>query len=198
MVSEMHTDLTSPESCFCASTAELCLAELRAFRTLSPTPFTITAAMETLYDTSLPTPTSSDLHNAFIPLSVFNMFTLISVLYTSVFFYETNLSSLLPPSAATPLLTGLRRWKDLWPSPARDQELANMADWEVDAAHSWRRIGFIKHAPEYWFLTHLIVEDMVKGGPRRRVRNRMARRDGEGIRELHEIIAEFQRGRGAG
>lgn len=195
-VTEMHIDLTSPETCFCAATAESCLLALQAFRATSTNPFTIASAVETLFDTSIPSPASTYLHNAFIPLSVFNMFTLISVVYTSVFSYETNLSSLLPASSAAPLLTGLARWIELWPSPARDRELVNMENLEVNAAHSWRRIGFIKYAPEYWYLTQLIVEDLVNGGVRCRRRNRMARRNGEGIKELSEIIAEFQRVRG--
>lgn len=52
---------------------------------------------------------------------------------------------------------GLQNWGSLWPSPARDEELSSSL---TDPAPNGKRVGFMRHAPEYWFLTYSILNRM--------------------------------------
>jgi hypothetical protein len=90
------------------------------------------------------------------------MFTMISALYVLTFSLEKSLPHTIGAAETTSIQTGLQHWKELWPSTARDAELTGMAHQSSSALHIWKRVGFIRHAPEYWLLTHLILDQMLK------------------------------------
>ena len=50
---------------------------------------------------------------------------------------------------------GLERWRELWPSPERDEELASM---QTFFDHGEPAVGFMRYAPEYWLFTRLTLE----------------------------------------
>ena len=95
-------------------------------------------------------------------LSVLNMFTMISALYILTFSLEMSLPYTIRAAETMSIQTGLQHWKELWPSTTRDTELIEMTHQNSSAIHSWKRVGFIRHAPEYWLLTHLILDQMLK------------------------------------
>lgn len=120
----------------------------------------ISTAVEALCDPKAITP--GTLQQAFVHLSVLNMFTMISALYMLTFSLETSLPYTIRAAETMSVQTGLQHWKELWPSTTRDAELTGMAYQNSSALHSWKRVGFIRHAPEYWLLTHLILDRMLK------------------------------------
>jgi hypothetical protein len=163
LVNELNVDLSSPESCFQAESAEECFVALRQWRsTQRDNNLTISSAVRVIC--SQP---HSDTERLFVNLSVLNMFTIVSgmpfllalatplivlALYTLTF-HAVNSPLLI--SDCTQIKTGLQNWSRLWPSPCRDAELAHaQADTTIDR---WKGVGFMRHAPEYWLLTQMIV-----------------------------------------
>jgi hypothetical protein len=90
------------------------------------------------------------------------MFTLISALYAETHRLQNSLVQQQPRDS--PLAVALQQWKDLWPSRSRDEELAGLKQSEY-TTHA-PPVGFIRHAPEYWLFTHLVLE---RGVEQRRV-----------------------------
>ncbi|OAL52555.1 hypothetical protein IQ07DRAFT_376207 [Pyrenochaeta sp. DS3sAY3a] len=193
-LSETSIDLTTPESCFQASSPASCLPLLRDWRSVCsstcsststststlPTAvgaLTMLRVLESLYTT--PPHAEHSLTPVFAQMSVLNMFTLISAIYSQTFVLETALSSLSSPfpssfttTSTSPvtahLSAALSHWAHLWPSPTRDAELARLGNGVgLDAAMArdyWRRVGFVRHAPEYWLLTRCVVDRLGRGG----------------------------------
>lgn len=87
------------------------------------------------------------------------------------------------------LRKGLQHWKYLWPSQARDMELAkNFADSDPNR---WKTLGFIRHAPEYWLLTSLVL-DRVQGRYPQPARDDLPIYDDTDMIQMNGLIAEFK------
>lgn len=204
MLSQMTVELTSAEVCFQATSMEDCFVALRTWRCAMGSAlhkYTINTVVEALYDPR--TRTSSALQQAFSQMSVLNMFTIISAIYSQIFTLELALMPTALPSAILPLETALQQWKELWPSANRDAELADMA-LQQSGADDWRRVGFIRHAPEYWLLAHLIVQRIRKGERVNQSTPWVAKVelsktvlpmqcDDDDMTEAHALISDFQR-----
>jgi hypothetical protein len=61
---------------------------------------------------------------------------------------------------------GLDRWRELWPSPSRDEELVSM---HISIDHGEPAVGFMRYAPEYWLFTRLIVQRLRNAGSAERL-----------------------------
>ncbi|KAF2029814.1 hypothetical protein EK21DRAFT_17520, partial [Setomelanomma holmii] len=154
---EMTNDLCSPEACFSATTAEECFVILKTWRSAFRPPanrLTLTRAVEALCEPA--TSQNSAYRQAFDQLSVLNMFTIISALYAQTFHLELSLAKTPVSVEESAMSVALRQWKELWPSPQRDAELAGLNSGEPGHSVS-HGVGFYRHAPEYWLLTHLIL-----------------------------------------
>lgn len=163
-LSEMANDLASPENCFSATTAEECFVILKTWRSAFRPPaddLTLSHAVEALCEPQ--TSKTSEFRQAFEALSVLNMFTIISALYAQTFHLELSLAKSAISVEESALSIALRQWKELWPSASRDAEIAGLTVGEPTNPHS-HGIGFMKHAPEYWLLTQLILERRLKQG----------------------------------
>ncbi|KAK0387434.1 hypothetical protein NLU13_5746 [Sarocladium strictum] len=156
VLTELVMDLASPEDCFQAESAEECFVNLKTWREVlghesSPT---VASTIAALCTRSL----SPEDSRAFSKMSVLNMFTIISGLYTMSFNLQT---SLIYNEEITRIQAGLDKWSELWPSPSRDRELVGMHTF-VD--HGEPAVGFMRYAPEYWLLARLIVQRIRSAG----------------------------------
>jgi hypothetical protein len=155
--SELVIELASPESCFWAPTKEECFVELKTWRSksgLGNQRLTIRSAVEALSDPSIMM-TGSTLQT-FSHLSVLNMFTLVHALYLQVYHIQT--SGVRASNTTNYVKIALKQWKNLWSSYSRDAELIDVVHKESQISTAWQTIGFVKHAPEYWLLIHLLLQ----------------------------------------
>jgi hypothetical protein len=190
-LSEMTNDLASPEACFSATTAEECFVILKTWRGAFRPPadrLTLSRAVEALCEPE--TSKRCEFRHAFEALSVLDMFTIISALYAQTFHLELSLAKSAVSVEESALSIALQQWKELWPSASRDAEITGLTGGESANPHS-HGIGFMRHAPEYWLLTHLILERRLKQGApaSRAIMN--SQLDGEMI-PIQVLIAELQ------
>ncbi|KAL6705436.1 hypothetical protein ACN47E_006701 [Coniothyrium glycines] len=166
VLSELAIEMSSPELCFRAGSKEECFIELKTWRSklsnynISPT---ILSVVEALSDDSLTS--GVDMRTILTHLSILNMFTIVHALYLQVFRLQTSGSRALNEIEIRSIATALRNWKESWPSPCRDEELSEFTHKNNDGPTSWQRVGFIKHAPEYWLLTQLTLEKLKRRSP---------------------------------
>ncbi|KAF2181346.1 hypothetical protein K469DRAFT_262032 [Zopfia rhizophila CBS 207.26] len=183
---ELAADLITPETCYQAESAEECFVALKAWReALRPVEnMTISSAVQRICCAE----TTPDIERAFSRLSVLNMFTIVSALYAMTFRVET---SLFDKGEGALIQTGLRHWRKLWPSPYRDDELAKMG---LDADRTrWKRVGFMRYAPEFWLLTHLVLDrTRSKESEGARANNVDVECEDMDMAELDALITEFQ------
>lgn len=205
MLSQMVVELTSAEACFQATSAEECFIALKTWRSAMGSglsKYTITSTVEALYDPL--TSSTSALQQAFAHMSVLNMFTLISAIYSQIFTLNLTVTSTARLAAISPIETALKQWKELWLSESRDAELADLECQQSKIFHGWRCVGFIRHAPEYWLFTHLIVQKILTGERVNRSTPCVATIEGgkaavsvecedDEMIEAHALISDFQR-----
>ena len=176
-VSELAFDLSTPEACFAAESAEDCFAALKAWRdTLLPQKnISLSRAVAMI---------CSENNNVAVErmvsrLSVLSMFTLISSKPTACYpeisinlpkrimhllidcaalykLAQQLVDSLVGFAVSPALKLGLRNWCRLWPSEFRDFELLDMT--EASSGQWFQRIGFQRYAPEYWMYTYFTIE----------------------------------------
>ncbi|KAH7074301.1 hypothetical protein FB567DRAFT_193221 [Paraphoma chrysanthemicola] len=190
-VLEMTSDLASPDTCFSATTAEECFVFLKTWRSAFQPPannLTLSGAVEALCEPQ--TSKTSEFRRAFEALSVLDMFTIVSALFSQVFHLELSLAKSAASVEESALSIALRQWRDLWPSANRDAELAGLTVGEAANPHP-HGIGFIKHAPEYWLLTHLILERRLKQGEPIGKRLSVSYVDGEKT-EIKALLPDLQ------
>lgn len=201
-LSELVMEMSSPEACFQASSKEECFIELKAWRSrmgvdATNKNLTILNAVNVLHDSAImATPT---MRRTFSHLSVLNMFTIIHALYLQVYRFETSAIASLGPAETAPITNALWHWQDLWPSQARDAELADLAGKENGVSTMWQRSGFIKYAPEYWLAAHLTLERILKHNTAAAVQVSGSILDGEDgdMVEVQRLIAGVRDGSAA-
>lgn len=162
-LSELVMELPSPESCFQAQSREECFLELRNWTTRYDLPgssFTIRTAVEILSDPERMK--NNGAHQQFSQLSVLSMFTIVHVLYAIVHCMQSLGLQSRDAIMLSPIAIALQQWGRLWPSWSRDVEIFELALKARNSSTVWQSIGFIKHAPEYWLLTRLLLSQLAK------------------------------------
>jgi hypothetical protein len=152
-LSELVIEMSSPESCFQASSKEECFIELKTWRKrvgVDATNLTILSAVNALCNDAIMAKPS--MHRAFAHMSVLNMFTIIHALYLQVYGLETCAITVPDLVRMAPITIGLRNWQQSWPSETRDAELVDLLGKESNLSTMWQRIGFMRYAPEYWLI----------------------------------------------
>ncbi|CAN9263548.1 unnamed protein product [Alternaria alternata] len=162
-LSELVMEMSSPESCFQASSKEECFIELKVWRKrmgIDATNMNVLSAVIALCDNAIMrTPA---MRHTFAHLSVLNMFTIVHALYLQV--YSLANSSMTAPDTTrmTSVENALRNWQQSWPSHTRDMELVDLLGKDSDLSTMWQRIGFMRYAPEYWLIAYSTVKKMYK------------------------------------
>ncbi|KAK3935642.1 hypothetical protein QBC46DRAFT_271313 [Diplogelasinospora grovesii] len=157
VIKEMKMHMASPEACFQATTAKQCIEEIH--RWMSPSsPFCSILLREAIEDVCSDT-MGPDLQDRFSQLGPLNLFAIVSAFHYMIFQHQ-NLFGV--EGQLVPIRTGLRNWiaiweqyVDLWSS----SPLHGMAhDDRLAPEMMWKRVGFIRHSPEYWLLGRLLTD----------------------------------------
>ncbi|KAH8642315.1 hypothetical protein IG631_05257 [Alternaria alternata] len=156
-------EMSSPESCFQASSKEECFIELKAWRERmgsDATKMNVLSAVIALCDNAIMT--TPAMRRTFAQLSVLNMFTIVHALYLQVYSLENSAMTAPDTTGMTSVENALRNWQQSWPSNTRDMELVDLLGKESDLSTMWQRIGFMRYAPEYWLIAYSTVKRMYK------------------------------------
>lgn len=158
-LSEMVIEMSSPETCFQASSRGECFVELEGWRRsmgTDATNLTILSAVNLLCDDAIMA--ISTIRRAFAHLTVLNMFTIVHALYLQVHSIEASAIPRLDATRAASITNALRNWQQSWPSRSRDAELMDLLGKESDLSKMWQRLGFMRYAPEYWLIAYLTLK----------------------------------------
>lgn len=164
-IREMDMGLACPESCFQATTAEDCFKALQ--RETSKPSFSATqklrfaTAFELLYQHPLPHETTTLLAD----LGPLNLFAMTSTLHSLVFHHQNTFSG---HNSIQCVQDALQGWRHVWQiytthfsHDDRHMPLPPPRNGEsIPPQDMWRRLGFMRHAEEYWLLAKLIVDSL--------------------------------------
>lgn len=156
-------EMSSPESCFQASSKEECFNELKAWREridIDAANLNVLSAVLALCDNAIMT--TPAMRRAFAHLSVLNMFTIVHALYLQVYSLENSAMTAPDTTRMISVENALRNWQRSWPSHTRDMELVDLLGKESDLSTMWQRIGFMRYAPEYWLIAYSTVKKIYK------------------------------------
>ncbi|KAH8721710.1 hypothetical protein BGZ61DRAFT_571798 [Ilyonectria robusta] len=149
MLSELNIDLTCPDACFEANSAEECFILLYDSKPngADHPSLNISTTLELLCRTDC-----DDLESL-KHLSILNMFTIVTALHYLIFHFQATLADL---SQATPAEVGLSKWISLWHQGAclPEMELRRFPSCE----DMWKRVGFMQFAPEYYLLSRIMLD----------------------------------------
>ncbi|EXJ57776.1 uncharacterized protein A1O5_12334 [Cladophialophora psammophila CBS 110553] len=167
VIREMRMNAACSEACFQAMTAEECFRTLRhqavhqhqndSLVRSPPVSNNFTSAFELLYRTDL----DDTLSAALADLGPLNLFAMTSALHSLIFHHQSSFSC---QGSLDPIHNALQSWRKLWHVYlyrfARDSHHSTVkCDMEVLAPDDmWRRVGFMRHANEYWYLANLMVQ----------------------------------------
>ena len=165
VIREMRMNTARPEICFQAMNAEECFSTLHQENqnnSMWPTvALEFVSAFEMLYHAHLDDATS----HALADLGPLNLFAMTSALHSLIFHHQNSFSchgSLDVIQQAH--LTWEKVWKLYKTGFSQDRRHSPVASSMCDLApvDMWKRVGFSRHASEYWFLGKLMVERLLK------------------------------------
>lgn len=163
VIKEMKMSPACPEVCFQAATAEECLKALQLESTNHPSRRDqapqFSKAFELLYQNPIDETTTMMLAD----LGPLNLFAMTSTLHALVFHHQSTFSC---HGSLDSTKTVLESWRNVWQ--------AYIDKFSVDQRHSpiplgspdlepeemWKRVGFMRHAEEYWLLAKLMVDNI--------------------------------------
>lgn len=173
-IREMEMDFASPESCFQATAAEDCFRALKREciqkSSAAKQPLQFAAAFELLYQNPLPDATTMLLAD----LGPLNLFALTSTLHSLVFHYQNTFSG---HSGLQCVQDALNGWRHVWQAytirfshderhvpllPDTGGATTESPTTAIQPQDMWRRLGFMRHAEEYWLLAKLMVDSLVR------------------------------------
>ncbi|KPI40268.1 uncharacterized protein AB675_7445 [Cyphellophora attinorum] len=163
VISEMKVSPACPEVCFQAETAESCLQALQAHHTHSESArgaaTRFDAAFDMLYRRALQ-PADQQMLADLGPL---NLFAMTSTLHALIFHFRSSLSC---RGSLEDVKRCLDNWHTVWQvytdKLATDPRhaLAVAGTGICPPEQMWKRIGFMRHAGQYWTLAKLMIEKL--------------------------------------
>ncbi|KAK1509558.1 hypothetical protein CTAM01_01681 [Colletotrichum tamarilloi] len=152
VVAEMRMSIVCPDSCFQASSQEECFVLLHNWTSSEPRQahMRVVDLVEAMCNNHL---SDEETCEGLAGLSMLNLFTAITALHTLGFHYEVSLA---PNSGSWHLQMGLNRWISLYDQA--DSWVAENSPGLLLCDEMWRRLGFIRHAKEFWMLAQLMLD----------------------------------------
>jgi hypothetical protein len=95
-------------------------------------------------------------------------------------------TSIIYDEAVARIQAGLDNWKELWPSPTRDEELMSYRTL-FDGNEAF--VGFMRYAPEYWLFTRLTLEG--RKNSTMEERSSVARCEDTDMTHLKQLLRSF-------
>ncbi|KXH35873.1 hypothetical protein CSIM01_00587 [Colletotrichum simmondsii] len=165
VVAEMRMSLVCPDSSFQASSQEECFVLLHNWTSSEPrqAQMRVVDLVEAMCNNHL---SDEETCQGLAGLSMLNLFTAITgmhltsaesspfdTLHTLGFHYEVSLA---PNSGSWHLQLGLNRWISLYDQA--DSWVMENSPGLLLCDEMWRRLGFIRHAKEFWMLAQLMLD----------------------------------------
>ncbi|KIV84504.1 hypothetical protein PV11_00279 [Exophiala sideris] len=157
---EMTNDLACPEPCFQAASAVDCFQKLRKWLThpLYCKRTSLYAAIRSFGQNSIESITQQYLAQA----GVLNLWTIVSAFHNLIFHIDPGFGS---ESQLEAMANAITNWKDIW----RLRSVNGFKDCygltylephpsQLGRNEAWKRIGFMRRAPEYWLLAQAKLE----------------------------------------
>ncbi|KAF4256119.1 hypothetical protein CNMCM8812_007317 [Aspergillus fumigatus] len=186
VVSELNMDMACPEACFQADTATECFRTLREWERsiFWSERLSVAGVVRRICQRQL------DDHSVleFSKMGTLNLFTTVQALHSLTFHLQ---NSLVFESTLAPVQTGLENWRRIW--NARQPEDKDIPD---EPQSLWKKIGFVRYAPEFWHLARIIVARIIASAsdeqcplPTERALHRFDHTD---MRDINGLITEYQ------
>ncbi|EXJ75824.1 uncharacterized protein A1O5_00331 [Cladophialophora psammophila CBS 110553] len=162
VVQEATVSLICPEACFQAHTAAECEEYVRMWtshRLYSPN-FSLSSAIEILCSKQL----SPDHRDLFVEIGSVNLLIIAAVFNSMAFHFRPALGQI---AELVPLQHAISHWGEIWaarPPPGMRSAFGTSSTEPVSFTSQremWKRLGFMKHAHEFWMLSRIIVERLV-------------------------------------
>ncbi|KAK5218720.1 hypothetical protein LTR72_008659 [Exophiala xenobiotica] len=162
VIKEMKMDMACAESCFQAATSHECYAQIQADRWRHQgwqRAREFCSAVETLCRDS-----DKIQHEHLVALAdqgPLNLFATTSALHSLIFHYQNSFGS---QGQLVPVRNAIKHWKQTWQIYSvrfsTDSRHATVVTAGEDLAckDMWKRIGFVRHASEYWLLASLMLD----------------------------------------
>lgn len=160
VIKEMAMDLASCEAVFQAESADVCFRTFQRksqnFALQLPRVVgTFYRAAEILCKAELDDLSRQQLAD----LGPLNLFAITSSLHSMIFHYQNNFGS---ESQLVPIRNALENWKMVWTEYTHELALnpdhAPLGSAIITPSNMWKRIGFMRHASDYWLLASLILD----------------------------------------
>ncbi|KEF62504.1 uncharacterized protein A1O9_00477 [Exophiala aquamarina CBS 119918] len=163
VIKELKMSPAWPEVCFQATTPEECLKALQVESTnhlfrRGQTP-QFGTAFELLYQNPIDETTTTLLAD----LGPLNLFAMTSTLHALVFHHQSTFSC---HGSLDSIKTVLDSWSSVWQTYIQkfsvDQRHSPipLGSQDLEPEEMWKRVGFMRHAEEYWLLAKLMVDNL--------------------------------------
>ncbi|KAH7217114.1 hypothetical protein BKA60DRAFT_609067 [Fusarium oxysporum] len=157
VIKEMSMHMAFPEAAFQASTSTECARELQNWH-LRSTPLrsiTFREVVESFCGRSF----SNDMRRLFADLGPLNLFAVVSAFHALIFQHQNSFGG---HDQLQAVRNALDNWKSAWETYSDEFSFSPphvMVDrHNVATENLWRRVGFMRHSPEYWLLGKLLVD----------------------------------------
>ncbi|CAG7557605.1 unnamed protein product [Fusarium equiseti] len=157
VIKEMTMHLASPEAAFQATSSDECFRELYTWQSRSALIRSITfrEVVENFCRSSITGATQQ----CFADLGPLNLFAVVSAFHALIFQHQNSFGG---NDQLQAVYNALNNWKSVWETYSDEFSLSPphvMVDkHNVTPDDLWRRIGFMRHSPEYWLLAKLLVD----------------------------------------
>ncbi|KAK6384966.1 hypothetical protein LTS17_002529 [Exophiala oligosperma] len=157
---------------------------------------------------------------ALADLGPLNLFSMTSALHSLIFHYQNSLGC---HGQLIPVRNAIHNWREAWliyqAQSLMKPRYSTVGEEEVSCRDLWRRIGFIRHAAEYWLLASFMLEkiskkrsdETVRGGDHRQneggastagddssvatptVEPMLGKYDETSMQQVHDLLEDFQK-----
>ncbi|KAF5984154.1 C2H2 zinc finger transcription factor [Fusarium bulbicola] len=163
VIKEMSMHMAFPEAAFQASTATECAQELQNWHLRSALMKNIT--FREVVERFCGKPFSNDMRRLFADLGPLNLFAVVSAFHALIFQHRNSFGG---HDQLQAVRNALDNWKSAWETYSDEFSLSPphaMVDrHNVATENLWRRVGFMRHSPEYWLLGKLLVDRLSTPG----------------------------------
>ncbi|KAF4953617.1 hypothetical protein FGADI_5953 [Fusarium gaditjirri] len=157
VIKEMSMHMAFPEAAFQASTSTECARELQNWHLRSTLlqKITLREVVESFCGKSF----SNDMRRLFADLGPLNLFAVVSAFHALIFQHQNSFGG---NDQLQAVRNALDNWKSAWETYSDEFSFSPphvMVDrHNVATENLWRRVGFMRHSPEYWLLGKLLVD----------------------------------------
>lgn len=197
VIKEMKMHTARDEATFQAATPDECFKALQ--RPGAQSFMLLSSATESLCKDTM----SDELCSYLADLGTLNLFFMAHALNSLIFQYQNSLGW---EGQLVPINNALGNWKAAWKQYAEHFAMRSHHSTNettiLEPRNMWKRIGFSRHASEYWLLVKLIHDrisaEIQTGATRADTADESAkaildRYDETSMRQVNDLIAEFQK-----